>query len=266
MVEPFTSIVHVVPSRLLSVKLFPLTALTVPATRGRTTSIDSTVKLPSLWRVCWNRTVSPTLRSVRAIFWPALVIVVLSGIVMVRVQPSTVFREIFDPSIEVMVIGPKANPPKPRSPRKPGQPRIPGPAKKPGLRLPTPGAPPLRLFGLGCALADGLAAGAGDAARVSAALTSRIPKAPRTTPMRRRSGPRSLAEKCAPSGGFGSVAMGDGTRWSMSFSSRLPVVGSVGSVIPVSQSDRCAGTRLTAGQGSLHRIPESVLRKASSSG
>ena len=75
----------------------PSTAVTWPATVGRTTWISVIVYVPSSWRSWRNAISSPTLRSPTAIVVPARVMVVSLVTVIVRVQPSSVLSERFEP-------------------------------------------------------------------------------------------------------------------------------------------------------------------------
>src|SRR5438132_1678652 len=105
-VDPPTVTVHETPSRSLIVNPDALTADTVPATWGTTTSIALIVKVPSLFRVCRRRIASPTLRSPAAAAAPPFMIVVDGVTVIVRVHPSSVLSAIRDPSIAVIVMWP----------------------------------------------------------------------------------------------------------------------------------------------------------------
>src|SRR5439155_26441081 len=151
----------------------------------------------------WRRaTWSPTFRSPTAIVWPPFVIVVPDVTVIVRVQPSTVLSETFEPSIAVIVIWPKPprNPPSPSFPR-PFCPRSPNPN-------PNPFGPPPKTFhgplpsrvvgGLACPDAAGEAPadeGEGDATATAAAPTTIIvTDATRTAPIAMGFGPLSFAE------------------------------------------------------------------------
>ena len=82
------------------------TAVTWPPTTGRTTRTWLIVYDPSLAFVSPKTIWSPTLRSPTAMVWPPLVIVVELPTVIVRVQPSSVLSDRFEPSIVAIVMSP----------------------------------------------------------------------------------------------------------------------------------------------------------------
>ena len=73
--------------------------------RGGTT-IEVMLYDPSAFLVWLKRISSPTDRPARVMGWPPLVIFVSPVTVMVRAQPSSVPSARFEPSIDLMVIGP----------------------------------------------------------------------------------------------------------------------------------------------------------------
>ena len=130
---------------------------------------------------------------------PFLVISVALVAVIVRVQPSSVASDRFEPSIAVIVIWPRSRPNPPRSPKWPG----PGP--------PAFGAP----------LADGVVGvvvepdGDGDAPMAATAPTSTRAAVPVTMPTRTSlEGRRSFGFRVLTRSSCGSVPnVGEGSGW-----------------------------------------------------
>ena len=78
-------------------------AVTIPPTVGTTTTIRSSVKVPSSSSASSRRISSPTARSPRAIASPPFMISTSEPTVIVRVQPLAVSSERFVPLIAVIV-------------------------------------------------------------------------------------------------------------------------------------------------------------------
>src|SRR5512147_910603 len=110
---------------------------------------------PSLALVWPNTIWSPTFRSLSAMVWPPLVIVVELPTVIVRVQPSSVLSDRLEPLIAVIEISPK------RPNLKPGPPRMSSPAPRIPILGPMPSNGAAGLAGV-VVPESGLAAGADD--------------------------------------------------------------------------------------------------------